>query len=836
MANGVRSNNISKQVAVADSFLVNRNDETALQSYSDLATQLAGTGALADRLDNYETVTASGAVAYATIADGLANTSDGEFFTVPGESAEDFLVLYQNNAGVADTIKTYPSGEAITAEVNERTNADTFLQSNIDDEASARANADTALQSNIDDEASVRANADTALQSNINYEATARTNADTALQSNINDEATARTNADTALQSNINDEASTRANADTALQTALNASLPTSDAALTITPLITDGEKALAWVKNGKLETIDRVDQEAFQGSSFVPLITDGEKALAWVKNGKLETIDRVDQEAFQGSSFVPLITDGEKALAWVKNGKLETIDRVDQEAFQGSSFVPLITDGEKALVWLENGLLNAAPVAAGFARNVDVMSSRFATHGSSLHRWRAALAKFRVSQSNRVKILIAGDSWVEQSYISAAIKNVLGGYLVADGFHSPVNGNEINRISFSKTGGWTLLDGSGTSDYPYGIGPSGYQIYTDATDGTATLTDFYGTNIRIYRHNHGGTWRYQVDSGGWTTVEDSSDGLMEYLEISGLSDDLHTLEIDTTGNAGIVAIDGFYSWRDGISGFEVSRLGNGGVRSTGMARWHEELVQFAEDMQPDVIITILGTNDQWSTLPANHYAAITDLIIKTRAVMPDMGFIIITPPQSNPSGYSDGSYTADYKLKDFAAADRSIARDSCVEHLSLVDLMLDYETENARGLWNDWGHLNEFGARLLADLLDERLLKINGGPVIERGSNEFGEYTRFPDGTQICTALVDVDVESTASQPFTYPAAFTGLVYGGFSHPSSTPNSALYMSNIQAICAFSSNWTVRLLSAGTSTDPGTGSEQLRLTATGRWF
>ena len=109
-------------------------------------------------------------------------------------------------------------------------------------------------------------------------------------------------------------------------------------------------------------------------------------------------------------------------------------------------------------------------------------------------------------------------------------------------------------------------------------------------------------------------------------------------------------------------------------------------------------------------------------------------------------------------------------------------------------------------------------------------------GAVIERGSNANGEYVRFADGTQICTALVSMNVESTTNQAFSYPAVFTGNVYGGFSHPSNAPNVALYPSNLLAICAFTANWTLKLVSSGTSTAPGTAAEQLRLTAIGRWF
>ena len=644
MAEGVRSNNIANKVAVADELLANRNESTGLISVENLAIQLSGSGALADRLDNYETVSASGAKAYPTIADGLANTSDGEFFTVPGEATEDFLVLYQNNAGAADTIKTYPSGEAITAEANARTNADNTLQQNIDAEADARTNAVTTL-----------------------------------------------TNADEALQTNINTEATARADADAATNEKIDESLPVSDTVSLKVPLVVDQETG---------------------------------KVLVWMEDGKIYMVDRPDQMPFVGNKTIPVLADRTKILAWLENGLLETISRPEQQPFNGNKNIPVLTDKQRVPIWFEDGLLNAAPVAAGFARNVDVMSSRFASFGVSLNRWRAALAKYRVSQSNRVKLLFVGDSWVAQAYIASAVKEVLGGTLAADSFHPPAAGGEIGTTGFSKSGTWTEVDASATATFPYGIGPSGFQIWSDATDGTITLSNLEATDIKIYRHNHGGTWRYQVDSGGWVTVNDSSDGLMESVTISGLSDAAHTLEIDTTGNAGVVAIDGFYSWRDGINGFELARLGNSGATSVQQSRYHAEMVQFIEDLQPDLIVTILGTNDQFGTPMANHYAAIIDLITRVRAVLPDMGFIHIVPPQSD--GASQG--TVYFTLADYRDATRRIVRDAGTEYLSLVDLMADWETENSRGLWDNWGHLNANGCARSGGPAEHPLFETLGG------------------------------------------------------------------------------------------------------------
>lgn len=75
--------------------------------------------------------------------------------------------------------------EGLSAEKTAREDADTQLQTAIDNETQARKEADTQLQKAIDAEKTARENADTQLQTSIDNEKTARENADTQLQNSI---------------------------------------------------------------------------------------------------------------------------------------------------------------------------------------------------------------------------------------------------------------------------------------------------------------------------------------------------------------------------------------------------------------------------------------------------------------------------------------------------------------------------------------------------------------------------------------------------------------------------------------------------------------------------
>lgn len=48
------------------------------------------------------------------IAQGLATTSPGDYFSVPSPESGEYLILYQNNAGIAKEVDRYPNAKAVT--------------------------------------------------------------------------------------------------------------------------------------------------------------------------------------------------------------------------------------------------------------------------------------------------------------------------------------------------------------------------------------------------------------------------------------------------------------------------------------------------------------------------------------------------------------------------------------------------------------------------------------------------------------------------------------------------------------------------------------------------
>ena len=165
-----------------------------------------------DSIDVEDTNTQINEGTYTAEADGTVNMDVVN--KVTGEVTEN-----------AVTIEGLASDSELATETQNRTDSDTKLQGQINDNATA-----------IATETQKRTEADTKLQGQINDNATAiateiqkRTEADTKLQGQINDNATAiatetqkRTEADTKLQANINAEAEAREKADAAHDQAIS--------------------------------------------------------------------------------------------------------------------------------------------------------------------------------------------------------------------------------------------------------------------------------------------------------------------------------------------------------------------------------------------------------------------------------------------------------------------------------------------------------------------------------------------------------------------------------------------------------------------------------------
>lgn len=112
-------------------------------------------------------------------------------------------------------------------------------------------------------------------------------------------------------------------------------------------------------------------------------------------------------------------------------------------------------------------------------------------------------------------------------------------------------------------------------------------------------------------------------------------------------------------------------------------------------------------------------------------------------------------------------------------------------------------------------------------------------GAVIERGTTPDGEFTRFADGTLICTMQALVNVATTSIQSFPFPAPFVADPSVSFSQLRAYPDPAIEMNNIRAVASYAGGLqhvAVTLKTAYPNTQNSAQGRTLVLTAIGRWF
>lgn len=432
---------------------------------------------------------------------------------------------------------------------------------------------------------------------------------------------------------------------------------------------------------------------------------------------------------------LVPLFSDAVgKVPVWLSEGALDAVGMapnlrdlavqdIVRKVPQSSPLVPLIGAGGKVVMWVDADGLQIPGYQKSTSGSVISEHRATVSDGASLSRARWKLAQMRSGVAGaKLKIAGIGDSWWEMVHIPRAVRSALdaGVGLSGEGFRPASSGGTIGPAAWSSVG-WTISDGSTSGFNPqYGAGPDGTSVWTNGTTATMSLTGVVATEMHIYSYQHGGTWRYRVDGGGWITVTEATTGAFRTTSITGLSDAAHTLEINTTGNTGTVSMAGIYTTR-AVNGAEVLKFGNGGTTGLRVSEYAEYLTAPMADIQPDVAVIILGTNDYRTAgaTPQIYTAALEDIVAACRAAVPDIGVVVCVPPQT--------SGTAVIPLSQYRDAAKLWCAEHGHEYISYLDRWSDYPTANAHGLYLDALHVNDLGASVLAsDLLRNLILKDN--------------------------------------------------------------------------------------------------------------
>ena len=386
----------------------------------------------------------------------------------------------------------------------------------------------------------------------------------------------------------------------------------------------------------------------------------------------------------------------------------------------ESEAIVPLhAIGGDLVIVYREDGI-DFTPSAALRAKLGGLMQDVPSVEGGeTLRRMRAKIAALRQQVAGaRLRVLMVGDSWVMLPQLRAGLAAIFSAEhpLVGEGWLSANTGYaRLLGSSYTASSEWAVIDGT-AGGRVYGETPDAQVIHTDQAGALLTWSSLRCTRFSIYSLQHGGAWRYRVDGGSWTTVTDSGTGFKR-TQITGLSDANHTIEIEAV--SGRVVIGGFFMARDGVSGIEISRFGDGGARADTLQPALAAQAAVMAQEPPDLIITVLGTNDarvgEAQGSAANYMQYMSALLAQARTVQSDVSAIHVIPPRNNLSVQRPTTVYRDA----IRAARLGTA------YLSLTEHFDDFPQANALGLWADDVHPSPTGGRMIADLLNDLLIRI---------------------------------------------------------------------------------------------------------------
>lgn len=468
-------------------------------------------------------------------------------------------------------------------------------------------------------------------------------------------------------------------------------------------------QQAVDEASDSAKEALERVPEEKVM-PDLVPVVRDmAGNVPIYLENGEL------DAKAVTGSF-------SDKVAG--KGTVIPTLVEMVQKEKISPQLVPLFKDDAGMVpVYLVDGRLAAKGIDSSFVDLVYAaliglfQTNQKYTDARTAWRWRTAKSKYKLSVTSKLKVGFTGDSWTEKKAIPQMMANILySEYSKAgEGWinFASANGDTLNGMSFNISG-WTTYDASETTAAPtYGCALDGLCLYATGTAARITLNAVSATGLSIYYKDTTGTFRYTIDGGTPIVVTGAGTGNVTKVDITGLANGTHQLVIDLTGNADTVVIYGVYA-SISSTGVEIQKFGNSNITADGYTKVLSYIPYFAQQLNPDIIFMIIGTNDyRLGKTLATFYTALTAWVSAYKTALPDTALVLIAPPQCNASG--------SYPLTSYRDIMRKVATENSCEFFSLYDdFPSSYATANTYGLWNDALHLNNNGA----DFLSRQLYK----------------------------------------------------------------------------------------------------------------
>ena len=482
----------------------------------------------------------------------------------------------------------------------------------------------------------------------------------------------------------------------------------------------------------------------------MVPIVVDeANKVALWLNDGKIDgkglgpeirkDIGLTNFEPYVHSLVPVLVDEQDRVALWLNDGKIDgkglgpeirkDIGLTSVQPHESSLVPVLIDDQNKVALWLNEGKIDGKGLGPKLASDVKSIAEQsiinkpadfnqsLTTTGKTLWLYKAKRSLLNCGMPSKLKVMFYGDSWSDLNTIPNKMGELLGkdypkaGY----GWISALM-NRMNDGVTATRPGFTLYDASNTPlAAEYGCAFDGASISTKLATASVKISNLVATQIVIYYRGGTGTFRYRIDEGAWAVAPKGTEGAHEKIVIDGMPDAAHVLDIDTVGSTGNVTLYGFYATRN-VSGYEILKCGRGGLRGGYALKYMDVVPQYAADLEADLLIISLGTNDYRSGDWEGYVKGLTTMIAKHREGRPDVGVIITFPPDSN--GVPAVPLTL-IREKGY-----QVSKDSNCEFADVYSIFPKFAKSNALKLWDDDLHLSNPGADIHCHYVYNKLMK----------------------------------------------------------------------------------------------------------------
>jgi lysophospholipase L1-like esterase len=323
----------------------------------------------------------------------------------------------------------------------------------------------------------------------------------------------------------------------------------------------------------------------------------------------------------------------------------------------------------------------------------------------------RLGMTRWDAVRSGTSVIALIGDSITRGTYWAPTVRaSLVATYGSAgDGWMSASLGAPSWGGTVSSAGTWTASNKAATSRGVDLTHASSTDTGTPASlTFTSTATSFV---IHYLKQANGGSFRYRVDSGGWTTVATANaSNLFATETVSGLSSASHTLTIEVTvaGVAGVV-ICGVDAQKSG-NGVRIHNLGNSSSATSHWLAvdatiWQAGLAALA----PDVVLICLGPNDRGAggLSPQTWQGNMEAIAARVRSATATADIVFVTP--------IDQGFSATGTMWQWAETLYQSARRKSYPLINTHVALGEYTEANANGYYADTTHPSNSGGALIA-------------------------------------------------------------------------------------------------------------------------